>query len=170
MDFRGFDSIIILIIRGGDSHLHSGFPGMFESSNLSMDNGSRKIGRTPRLPPPPLLDSRKGGFTRPSIEETYPGQHTHDARRSFAFPVAVGTWGALWSNRTRAGQVAGTWGMLFFPSLTLPNNRPGLWSHTTCSRHCDRGNLYGPASATASTPVYSWCYYRHVVTHNSMHG
>ena len=35
MDFRGSDSNIILILRGGISRPKRGFPGKFESSNLS---------------------------------------------------------------------------------------------------------------------------------------
>ena len=55
LDFRGFDSSIILI-KGWNSDVHRGFPGKLESSNLSRDNISREIGRrclaplTPRLP------------------------------------------------------------------------------------------------------------------------
>ena len=47
MDFRGFDSRIILILRGGIlMSVHREFPGKFESSNLSRDNVSREIGRS----------------------------------------------------------------------------------------------------------------------------
>ena len=47
MDFRGFDSSIINInCKGWNSHVHRGFPGKSESSNLSRDNVSREIGRT----------------------------------------------------------------------------------------------------------------------------
>ena len=46
MAFRGFDSSIINInSKGWNSHVHRGFPGKFESSNLSRDNVSREIGR-----------------------------------------------------------------------------------------------------------------------------
>ena len=44
MDFRGFDSSIILISRG-DIPFRRGLPGKFESTNLSRDNVSREIGR-----------------------------------------------------------------------------------------------------------------------------
>ena len=43
-DFGGFDSSIILVLRGG-LLMSTGFPGKFESSNLSRDNVSREIGR-----------------------------------------------------------------------------------------------------------------------------
>ena len=46
MAFRGFDYNVILIQRGWSYHVHRGFPGKFESSNLSRDNVSREIGRT----------------------------------------------------------------------------------------------------------------------------
>ena len=45
VDFRGFDSSIILTSRGGIPRPHRGFPGKSESSNLSRDNVSREIGR-----------------------------------------------------------------------------------------------------------------------------
>ena len=45
MDFRGFDSSIILILTGGIPRPIGDFPGKFESSNLSRDNVSREIGR-----------------------------------------------------------------------------------------------------------------------------
>ena len=55
LDFRGFDSSMMLILRGSRehdlSHVHREFPGKFESRNLSRDNPSRGIGRialTPR--------------------------------------------------------------------------------------------------------------------------
>ena len=35
-----------LNLKGWDSHVHRGFPGRFESSNISRDNVSREIGRT----------------------------------------------------------------------------------------------------------------------------
>ena len=46
MDFRGSDSSIILVLRGWNPPVHRGFPGKFESSNLSRENVSREIGRT----------------------------------------------------------------------------------------------------------------------------
>ena len=46
MDFRGFDSSTILILRGGILRAHREFPGKLESSNVSKDNVSREIGRT----------------------------------------------------------------------------------------------------------------------------
>ena len=45
VDFRGFDSSIILILRGGIPTPIGDFPGKFESSNVSGDNVSRGIGR-----------------------------------------------------------------------------------------------------------------------------
>ena len=46
MDFRGFDSSIILNVRGGILMSIGNFPVKFESSNLSRDNVSREIGCT----------------------------------------------------------------------------------------------------------------------------
>ena len=46
MDFRGFDASIIFKFEGWNSHVHRGFPGKFEPSNLSRDNVSSEIGRT----------------------------------------------------------------------------------------------------------------------------
>ena len=40
MDFTGFDSKHNLNCKGWNSQAHRGFPGCFESSNLSRDNGS----------------------------------------------------------------------------------------------------------------------------------
>ena len=37
-----------LNLDGWNSHVHRGFPGKFESSNVSRDNISREIGRTAR--------------------------------------------------------------------------------------------------------------------------
>ena len=50
LDFRGFDSSTIFIIRGGilmSIGSPRGFPGKFESSDLSRENLSREIGPTP---------------------------------------------------------------------------------------------------------------------------
>ena len=44
MDFRRFDSSIILILRGGIL-MSREFPGKFESSNLSSRDNVREIGR-----------------------------------------------------------------------------------------------------------------------------
>ena len=44
VDFRGFDSSIILV-KGGNSHVHREFNGKLESSNVSRDSVSREIGR-----------------------------------------------------------------------------------------------------------------------------
>ena len=49
LDFRGSDSSIILILRGGILRPVGKFPGNYESSNLSRDNLSREIGRSTRL-------------------------------------------------------------------------------------------------------------------------
>ena len=46
LDFRGFDSSIILDLRGGILMSIGEFPGNLESMNLSRDNLSREIGRT----------------------------------------------------------------------------------------------------------------------------
>ena len=43
VDFRGFDSSTILDLRG-EIPKPRGFPGKFESSNISRDNVSREIG------------------------------------------------------------------------------------------------------------------------------
>ena len=45
-DLRGFDSSIMLIIRGGIPRPIGDFQGKLESSNLSRDTVSREIGRT----------------------------------------------------------------------------------------------------------------------------
>ena len=45
MDSRGLDSMTHLNSKGWNSHVHRGFPGKFEASNLSRDNVSREIGR-----------------------------------------------------------------------------------------------------------------------------
>ena len=49
VDFRGFDSNIILLIRGGILMSMGKFPVKFDSSNVSRRNASRRIGRT--VPP-----------------------------------------------------------------------------------------------------------------------
>ena len=46
LDFGGFDSSRILILRGWNSQGHREFPGKLESSDLSRDDLSREIGRT----------------------------------------------------------------------------------------------------------------------------
>ena len=46
MDFGGFDSNIILLLRGGILMCMGDYPGKFGSSNLNRDNVSREIGRT----------------------------------------------------------------------------------------------------------------------------
>ena len=43
--FRVFDSSIVLVVKGWNSHTHREFPGKFEASNLSRDNLSREMGR-----------------------------------------------------------------------------------------------------------------------------
>ena len=45
LDFRGFDSSIILSRGGGISHVHRGSPISFESTKLSRDDLSGEIGR-----------------------------------------------------------------------------------------------------------------------------
>ena len=45
VDFKGFDSSIILILKGWDSQAHREFPGKLESSNVRRDNVSSEIGR-----------------------------------------------------------------------------------------------------------------------------
>ena len=45
LDLGGFDSGGILILRGGIPRPIRGFPGKFESTNLSRDNLSRETGR-----------------------------------------------------------------------------------------------------------------------------
>ena len=46
VDFRGFDSSIVLICsKGWNSHVHRGFPGKLGSGNVSRDTFSREIGR-----------------------------------------------------------------------------------------------------------------------------
>ena len=46
LDFRGFDSSRIIVLRGGISTPTGNFLGNFESTNLSRDNLRREIGRT----------------------------------------------------------------------------------------------------------------------------
>ena len=50
MDFGGFDSSIMIFVKGWNSHVHREFP-MFESSNVSRDSVSREIGLTANVPP-----------------------------------------------------------------------------------------------------------------------
>ena len=38
------------MFKGGNSHVHRGFPGKLESNNLSRDNVRREIGRTGTSP------------------------------------------------------------------------------------------------------------------------
>ena len=45
LDFGGFDSSRVLIVRVWDSHLQREFPGNFESKSLSGDDLSTEIGR-----------------------------------------------------------------------------------------------------------------------------
>ena len=45
LDFRGFDSGRILILRGWNSHVHRESPRNFESRNLSRDNLNWETGR-----------------------------------------------------------------------------------------------------------------------------
>ena len=47
LDFGGFDSSVLLTVKGGLPR-PIGIPGCFESSNLSRDNLSREIGRNIR--------------------------------------------------------------------------------------------------------------------------
>ena len=49
LDFRGFDSSIIVILRGRIPRPIGDFTGKFESSNLGRDDVSREIGRTHSL-------------------------------------------------------------------------------------------------------------------------
>ena len=57
LDFRGFDSSIILSLRGG---ILVTFPGNVESTNLNRDNLSREIGRTRRAAQVGAWDDRAG--------------------------------------------------------------------------------------------------------------
>ena len=50
LDFRGFDSSIILILRCGILMSTGNLPEKFESKNRGRDNLSREIGRTPLRP------------------------------------------------------------------------------------------------------------------------
>ena len=47
VDFRGFGLKHNLDFKGWNSQAHKGLPGRFESSNVSRDNDSREIGRSP---------------------------------------------------------------------------------------------------------------------------
>ena len=63
LDFRGFDSNIILSLRGGNSQAHREFPGNLESTNLSREILSREIGRKlTRSGCWPSTKSRGGGW------------------------------------------------------------------------------------------------------------
>ena len=46
LNFRGFDSSRILVLRAGIPRSIGEFPGNYESTNLSRDNLSREIGRS----------------------------------------------------------------------------------------------------------------------------
>ena len=52
LDFRGFDSSLVLIVRGWNSQAHREFPGSLESANLSREILRREIGRSEPHPPP----------------------------------------------------------------------------------------------------------------------
>ena len=60
MDFRGFDSSIIFIVRGGIPRSIGELSGKCDSSNLSRDSVSRSIG--PRLSRCPSLRASASGF------------------------------------------------------------------------------------------------------------
>ena len=50
VDFKGFDlSIYNLCLTGWNSQAQRGFPGKFDSSNVSGDSVRREIGRIPNL-------------------------------------------------------------------------------------------------------------------------
>ena len=46
VDFKRFDSSMILMFKGRNSQAHREFPGKFESSNVSRGNISGEIGRS----------------------------------------------------------------------------------------------------------------------------
>ena len=76
LDFRGFDSNIILILRAGIlMSIGNKYPGNYESTNLSRDNISREIGRPAawwmRAPAAPQLAHKAGCPQR---------LHSHDCR------------------------------------------------------------------------------------------
>ena len=60
LDFRGFDSSIIVVFKRWNSHVHGEFPGKSESTNLSRENLSGEIGRTI----PELAKPRRKGISR----------------------------------------------------------------------------------------------------------
>ena len=62
LDFREFDASIILSFKGWNSHVPRGFPGNYESTNLSMHNLSREIGRNlcPLISLSPAVGSQWG--------------------------------------------------------------------------------------------------------------
>ena len=80
LDFRGFDSSRILILRGGIPRPTGQFPGNLESTNLSREILSREIGHRGtcepfwRLPLPGTGATRGPGRTR--------GRRTRSLRRS----------------------------------------------------------------------------------------
>ena len=50
VDVGGFDSSIMLFVKGWNSHVHREFPRNVESSNVSRGNVSREIGHTGARP------------------------------------------------------------------------------------------------------------------------
>ena len=64
-DFRGFDSSKLLILKGGNSHLHESYmesPGKFDSRTLSRETLSRGTGRIS-----PVAIGPSGSTSLPSI-------------------------------------------------------------------------------------------------------
>ena len=70
VDFGGFDSSIILFLRGGIPRPIGDFPDNLSQAMLVECNVSREIGRTPDLPSPA---SRPGFFARARILQPSPG-------------------------------------------------------------------------------------------------
>ena len=95
MDFRGFDSSIILNLKGWNSHVQRGFPGNVESTNLGGDNLSREIGRrAPPLSKPPADVARK--LEEPAVRACEPatGSSSRAGPPSRASRSRFPTWGS----------------------------------------------------------------------------
>ena len=95
LDFRGFDSSIILL-QGWDFHVHREFPRHFASSDLGRDNLSREIGRIAlrQLPgrcvtvsSPPKLGTSKTESVGPERSTANPRAENLDFRELYSSRV-----------------------------------------------------------------------------------
>ena len=80
LDFRGLDSSIIIILRGGwNYHVHSEHPRSYVSTNLSWDNiSNREIGRELRSRPSTKHRSTICSGVREASAQGYQGRHPVD--------------------------------------------------------------------------------------------